>query len=180
MSSFTFTPGWELEPSARYYACNVRQPRQSIFAPKVANNSMNSFHIVTAAYGQPAYLQVKSTRVADIYENTGVTSNFQMPNKGGRKVDLTFYGLGKVENQVTQDITKEYYAPVGCSISYWIPEVQLGPDMLINDLLGDVFTQCLLGALVSVDDSAHTYLNFMQVLKGVLNLPSIMSDEPKT
>lgn len=178
MSSYTFTPGWGLELSTRECELVSRQPRQSNFAAKVANNSMNSFHLVTSEYGQPAYLQVKSTRVADIYENTGVTSNFQMPNKGGRRVDMTFYGLGEVEAQGTNGVTKEYYAPMGCSISYWVPEVQLGTDEDINEMLASIFTNGLLGALVSVDDSEGTYLNFMQVLKGVLNLPSTMSDEP--
>lgn len=179
MSSLTFTPGWSLEMSTRKFECDIQQPKQSIFAAKVANNSMNSFHIVTADFGQPAYLQVKSTRIADIYENTGVTSNFQMPNKGGRRADLTFYGLGEVESQGTSGVPKEYYAPMGCSISYWIPEVHLASDVFMNDLFRDIFTKCLLGALVSIEDSEVTYLNFMQVLKGVLNLPSTMSNEPE-
>lgn len=180
MSSFLFTPGWILDKSARECECVIQQPRQSNFAAKVANNSMNSFHIVKSTYGQPAYLQVKSTRIADVYENTGVTSNFQMPNKGGRKVDLTFYGLGEVEVQGTNSVPREYYAPVGASISYWVPEVQLGTDEVVNLMFTEIFLNHLLGALVSVDDSSETYLNFMQVLKGVLNLPSTMSDEPAT
>lgn len=178
--STVFTPGWVWTPSVRTVPLDIVASTQDSFAPKVANNSMNSFHLVKSAYGQPAYLQVRCSKVADIYENTGVTPSFQMPIKTGKKAELTFYGLGNAT--MTQGaVEKDYLVPLGASFSYWMPEVALESDENMNILLADIFKTILLGSLLqdsTSGDVVTTHLDFMQILKGVLNLPGVLPTEP--
>lgn len=178
--STVFTPGWSWKLSNRVLTPNpINGPTSDSFAPKVANNNMNSFHLVDSVYGQPAYVQVKCSKVTDIYENTGVTVTSQMPVKTGKKVDLTFYGLSKVE--MTQGtVTKDYLAPLGMSLSYWIPETYLDTDEAMNGAFSVILHNLLEGVLLkstTVGEVTTVVEDFMQVLKGVLNLPALCSTE---
>lgn len=179
--SIAFTPGWSWTMSTRTATLPLVSPTQSSFAPKVANNSMNSFHMVESTYGQPAYLQVKCSKIADIYENTGVNAASQMPVKTGKRADMTFYGLGNVE--ATQgSVTKEYLVPLGMSLSFWMPETYLDTDENMNNTFATILGKVLLGSLLQETSGSTptTHADFMEVLKGVLNLPAVLPNTPAT
>lgn len=169
-----FAPGWLWSLSSREADISLISPTSTSFAPKVANNSMNSFHLVESTYGQPAYLQVKCSKVPDIYENTGVNPLNQLPVKTGKKAEITFYGLGM--DTVTQGtLSKDYVAPLGMSLSFWMPEAYLDTDAIMNQYFVNILKGLLLGVLLKEHGTAPvvTEVDFMQLLKGVLNLPGI-------
>lgn len=169
-----FTPGWLWASSSRSTSLTSTSPTSTSFAPKVANNSMNSFHLIESTYGQPAYLQVKCSKVPDIYENTGVNLASQLPVKTGKKAEITFYGLGM--DTITQGtLIKDYVTPLGMSLSFWMPEAYLDTDETMNQMFETILKNLLLGVLLKEQGSpeAVTKVDFMQLLKGVLNLPGI-------
>lgn len=176
--SNVFNPGWNWTLSSQTASLPSTSLTQSSFAPKVANNSMNSFHLVKSTYGTPAYLQVKCTKIADIYENTGVNSASQMPVKTGKRADLTFYGLGN-DTVVQGTLVKDYVVPLGMTLSFWMPETYLDTDATMNAMFADILQQVILGSLLREDSAtpAVTSVDFMQLLKGVLNLPGVLPIE---
>ncbi|DAD50662.1 TPA_asm: coat protein [ssRNA phage SRR6960799_5] len=177
--SNVFNPGWSWTESSRTTELPTTSLTQSSFAPKVANNSMNSFHLVQSTYGTPAYLQVKCTKVPDIYENTGVNPASQMPVKTGKRAELTFYGLGN--DTITQGtLVKDYVVPIGMTLSFWMPEAYLDTDEMMNHYFSVILQEVLLGSLLHEDSTvtpAVTSVDFMQLLKGVLNLPGVLPVE---
>lgn len=177
--SNVFNPGWNWSQSSQTTSIPITSLLQKSFAPKVANNSMNSFHLVESTYGTPAYMQVKCTKVADIYENTGVNPASQMPTKTGKRAEITFYGLGN--DTVTQGtLARDYVVPLGMTLSYWMPETYLDTDETMNLLFSVILQEILLGSLLREDSTttpATTSVDFMQLLKGVLNLPGVLPVE---
>lgn len=174
MSTTVFTPGWEWTSSTRQIKADYTIPTAGSFAPKVASNNMNSFHLIESQYGSGAVVRFKSSQIPNIYENTGITAAHQMPSKTGRRAEVSFFGKGTCD--VTNGTTTNSYAvPMNVSIVVETTENYIGNDETVNDLINGLIYSLLLGSISTPTSTPGEALpDFVKVLKGVVDCPSML------
>lgn len=120
--SWTFDSGINVPTSAMKITndgLRVQLSKEAL-SPKSESRAMKSFYLSGGELGRMPVLRATADKVPNIYADTGISKQFQLPVITGRKAKLDLFSTGLYSNASTSDLG--YMTPCHVSIEVTVPD----------------------------------------------------------
>lgn len=135
--SWTFDSGINLPTSAvKTTNDGVRmQLSKEALSPKSESRAMKSFYLSGGELGRMPVLRATADKVPNIYADTGISKQFQLPVISGRKAKLDLFSTGLYSNASTSDLG--YMTPCHVSIEVTVPDYAVMTTTDLNSTIAE-------------------------------------------
>lgn len=175
--SWTFDSGIHLPSSAVKNTSDGPRTQLSkeALSPKSESRAMKSFYLSGGELGRMPVLRATADKVPNIYTDTGISKQFQLPVVSGRKARLDLFSTGLYSNNATNDLG--YMTPCRVSVEVVIPDYAvMSTDEINENIANQLFL--MIGSLgVVVDSSGAKLPNFAGLLTGSKDLQENLADK---
>lgn len=167
--SWTFDSGINLPTSAIKITNDGPRTQLSkeALSPKSESRAMKSFYLSGGELGRMPVLRATADKVPNIYADTGISKQFQLPVISGRKAKLDLFSTGLYSNASTSDLG--YMTPCHVSIEVTIPDYAVMSTEEINQNISNQLF-IMLASLGSVNSNGTQIPNFAGLLTGSKDL----------
>lgn len=173
--SWTFDSGISIPTSAQKVTQDsVRyQLSKEALSPKSESRAMKSFYLSGGELGRMPVLRATADKVSNIYTDTGISKQFQLPVTSGRKARLDLFSTGLYANSSTNDLG--YMTPGHVAIEVTMPDYAVMDNDDINCWVAEQI-YIMLGSLGYVTVNANQLPNFAGLIAGSKDLQENLAD----
>lgn len=174
--SWTFDSGIQL-PTNAFKASKdaVRyQLSKEALSPKSESRAMKSFYLSGGELGRMPVLRATADKIPNIYADTGISKQFQLPVTSGRRAKLDLFSTGLYTNDATNDLG--YMTPGHMSIEVDLPDYAIMDKDDINRFVADQLC-IMLGSLGYVTVDGNALPNFAGLIAGSKDLQENLADK---
>lgn len=169
--SWTFDSGIHLPTSASKTTkdgLRIELSKEAL-SPKSESRAMKSFYLSGGELGRMPVLRATADKVPNIYADTGISKQFQLPVISGRKAKLDLFSTGLYSNSSTNDLG--YMTPCHVSIEVTVPDYAVMTNQEINENVANQL-YLMLGSLgyVASKDGIYYLPNFASLITGSKDL----------
>lgn len=168
--SWTFDSGINL-PTSAFKATNDgprMQLSKEALSPKSESRAMKSFYLSGGELGRMPVLRATADKVSNIYADTGISKQFQLPVITGRKAKLDLFSTGLYSNASTTDLG--YMTPFHVSVEVTVPDYAVMSTTELNSNIAEQL-MIMLGSLGWVNSDGTSIIpDFAGLLAGSKDL----------
>lgn len=175
--SWTFDSGINLPTSARKTTNDGPriQLSKEALSPKSESRAMKSFYLSGGELGRMPVLRATADKVPNIYADTGISKQFQLPVITGRKAKLDLFSTGLYSNSTTNDLG--YMTPCHVGIEVTVPDYAVMSTDELNAIVAEQLC-IMLASLGWVKYDGTSFLpNFAGLITGSKDLQENLADK---